>query len=88
VATLRAAPGGPGLRLQVVDQGIGMPAAQLDKIFDVFYQIDRAKLEQQGSGSGLAIVQGIVRLHGGAITASSTPNAGSIFTVDLPILSG
>jgi signal transduction histidine kinase len=88
VATLRAVPDGPGLRLQVVDQGIGMAAAQLDKIFDVFYQIDRAKLEQQGSGSGLAIVQGIVRLHGGAITASSTPNAGSIFTVDLPILSG
>jgi signal transduction histidine kinase len=86
LVTLRAAPGGLGLRLQVVDQGIGMPAAQLDKIFDLFYQIDRAKLEQQGSGSGLAIVQGLVRLHGGQVTALSTVDAGSTFTVELPSL--
>jgi two-component system sensor histidine kinase/response regulator len=64
VVTLRAAPGGPGVRIEVVDHGIGVPDSQLDKIFDMFYQIDRAKLEQQGSGSGLANVQGIVRMHG------------------------
>ena len=87
VVTLRAAPGGRGVRLQVVDQGIGMPADQLSKIFDVFYQIDRAKLEQQGSGSGLAIVQSIVRLHGGEISAVSAVGAGSTFTIELPVLS-
>ena len=88
VVTLRAAPGGRGVRLQVVDQGIGMPADQLSKIFDVFYQIDRAKLEQQGSGSGLAIVQGIVRLHGGEISAVSAVGEGSEFTIELPVMQG
>jgi two-component system sensor histidine kinase/response regulator len=84
--TLRAAAGGRGVRLEVVDEGIGMPAAQLDRIFDVFYQIDRAKLEQQGSGSGLAIVQSIVRLHGGIISIASQVQAGSTFTIELPAL--
>lgn len=84
--TLRAAPGGRGVRIEVVDQGIGIPAAQLDKIFDMFYQIDRAKLEQQGSGSGLAIVQSIVRMHGGEISAQSTEESGSTFTIELPAL--
>jgi two-component system sensor histidine kinase/response regulator len=86
VVTLRAAPGGLGVRIEVVDHGIGMPAAQLDKIFDMFYQIDRAKQEQQGSGSGLAIAQGIVRMHGGEITARSAQGAGSTFTIELPAL--
>jgi two-component system sensor histidine kinase/response regulator len=83
---LRAAPGGRGVRIEVLDQGIGMPAAQLDKIFDVFYQIDRAKLEQQGSGSGLAIAQSIVHLHGGEISAISQVDSGSTFTIELPSL--
>ena len=84
--TLRAAPGGRGVRLQVVDQGSGMPADQLGKICDMFYQIDRAKLEQQGSGSGLAIVQGIVRLHGGQVSAESVVDVGSTFTLELPAI--
>jgi signal transduction histidine kinase len=84
--TLRAAPGGLGVHIEVIDQGSGMPAAQLDKIFDVFYQIDRAKLEQQGSGSGLAIAQSIVHLHGGEISAASEVDSGSTFMIELPIL--
>jgi two-component system, sensor histidine kinase and response regulator len=86
VVTLRAAPGGRGVYIEVVDEGIGMPSAQLDKIFDMFYQIDRAKLEQQGSGSGLAIAQSIVRMHGGEIFAKSLVNTGSTFTIELPAL--
>jgi signal transduction histidine kinase len=73
-----------GLAIVVADDGIGMRAGELDKIFDVFHQIDRAKLEQQGSGSGLAIAHGIVRLHGGELTAASTVDAGSTFTIELP----
>ena len=83
---LCAGRGGRGLLIQVVDQGIGMPDAELDKIFDVFYQIDRAKMEQQGSGSGLAIAQSIVRLHGGEVTAVSRVDEGSTFTIDLPAI--
>jgi signal transduction histidine kinase len=83
---LCAGPGGRGLLIQVIDQGIGMPASELDKIFDVFYQIDRAKMEQQGSGSGLAIAHSIIRLHGGELTAFSQLDQGSTFTIDLPAL--
>ncbi len=84
--TLRAAPGGRGVRLEVVDEGIGMPAGQLDQIFDVFYQIDRAKLEQQGSGSGLAIARCIAQMHGGDITVTSVVDQGSTFTIELPVI--
>ncbi len=85
LVTVRARPGGRGLLLQVVDRGIGIPAAEQTKIFDLFYQIDRAKMEQQGSGSGLAIARGIVRLHGGELTCESVVDRGSTFTIDLPI---
>lgn len=84
--TLRAEPGGRGVLIHVIDHGIGMPASELDKIFDVFYQIDRAKLEQQGSGSGLAITQSIAQMHGGALSAQSVPGQGSTFTLALPSL--
>ncbi len=84
--TVRAQPGGRGVLIHVDDTGIGMPASELDKIFDALYQIDRAKMEQQGSGSGLAIAQSIARLHGGALTATSRLGQGSTFTLNLPVL--
>jgi len=83
---LRAQPGGRGVLIHVEDRGIGMPASELDKIFDVFYQIDRAKMEQQGSGSGLAIAQSIAKMHGGALTGASVLGQGSTFTLNLPVL--
>ena len=86
--SVRAQPGGRGVLIHIVDEGIGMPTAELDKIFDVFYQIDRAKMEQQGSGSGLAIAQSIARMHGGDLSATSVLGQGSTFTLDLPVLSG
>ena len=85
LVTVRARPGGRGVLIQVSDRGIGIPTAEQTKIFDVFYQIDRAKMEQQGSGSGLAIARGIVRLHGGDLTCQSAPEQGSTFTIELPL---
>jgi signal transduction histidine kinase len=82
---LSARAAGPRLVIRVKDDGIGMRAEEMDKIFDVFYQIDRAKLEQQGSGSGLAIARGLVNLHGGALSVESEYGAGSTFTIELPI---
>jgi two-component system sensor histidine kinase/response regulator len=85
MVVLRAEPGDQSLIIEIADDGIGMPEAELAKIFDVFHQIDRAKMEQQGSGSGLAITHGIVSLHGGRLSATSAVNAGSTFRMELPL---
>jgi signal transduction histidine kinase len=86
--TVGARAGGHGVLIEVEDEGIGMPAEELERIFDVFHQIDRAKMEQQGSGSGLAIVQSIAELHGGRVTATSALGAGSKFTLEVPAAEG
>jgi signal transduction histidine kinase len=70
--------------IEVADDGIGMPAKELGKISAMFYQIDRGRMEQQGSGSGLTIVEGIVAMHGGALTVTSELGVGSTFRIDLP----
>lgn len=72
------------VRIAVSDQGIGIGADDLPHIFSPFYQGNRAKTEQQGSGSGLAITKGIVELHGGQIEVESQPGVGSTFTIVLP----
>jgi signal transduction histidine kinase len=74
--------------LSVKDHGRGIPANELTSIFDVFYQIDRESFEDQGGGSGLAIVKRITELHGGQVAVESTVGEGSIFTIQLPILGG
>jgi len=79
-----ARPGGRGVVLEVRDTGIGMPAEELGRISEMFYQIDRATLEQRGSGVGLTIARGIVSLHGGELTVESEMGKGSTARVDLP----
>ena len=74
------------LRVIVEDQGIGIPESELASLFSVFYQIDRAKREQQGTGSGLAICKGLVALHDGRVTVKSEQGVGSVFTIELPIV--
>jgi signal transduction histidine kinase len=80
-----ARPGGRGLLIEVKDAGIGMPAEELDRISEMFYQIDRATLEQRGSGVGLTIVRGIVSLHGGELNVESELGKGSTARLDLPV---
>jgi len=79
-----SAPGGGSIVIRVKDEGIGIRAEELTKLFDMFHQIDRAKMEQQGSGSGLAIMRGIVMMHGGTLNVASEYGAGSTFTIELP----
>lgn len=74
------------IRLSVSDNGIGLPIHVQNKIFDLFYQYDRRRLEQQGTGTGLAIAKGLVELHRGQIEVQSEENAGTIITVTLPVL--
>lgn len=73
------------LTLTVSDTGRGIAAEHLGKIFDRFYRVTNTRgMNQDGSGLGLAIAKWIVTEHGGTIRVSSTPAAGTSFTVVLP----
>ncbi|MEZ6036625.1 MAG: ATP-binding protein [Planctomycetota bacterium] len=74
---------GPGVLIEIVDHGVGIDAAQLERIFDPYYST-----KPHGSGLGLAIAHSIVARHGGRITVSSSPGHGSTFRVHLPACSG
>ena len=82
---VRLAPAGSGARIDVIDTGVGIDAAELPHIFERFYRGSQAN-EARGSGSGLglAIVRSIVDMHGGAISVESQVGSGSRFTVTLP----
>lgn len=77
---------GAEVEISVTDNGPGIPADQLDRIFDRFTRGD-AGLTQRvgGTGLGLAISKSLVELHGGSIAAESTPGVGSTFRVRLPV---
>jgi PAS domain S-box-containing protein len=72
----------------VRDTGIGIPAESLPRIFDMFSQVDRSiERSSGGLGIGLALVKGLVEMHGGTVTAlSAGPKKGTTFTVELPVL--
>jgi signal transduction histidine kinase len=73
----------------VSDTGIGIPAPEMDHIFDRFFRGQRPRRMQiPGTGLGLAIVKEIVELHDGRITVRSKPEEGSTFTVWLPVADG
>lgn len=71
--------------LEVADTGIGIPTADLDRIFERFYRVDRDRSRDLGgTGLGLSIVKHLAQLYGGAITVESRLNRGSTFRVRLP----
>jgi signal transduction histidine kinase/CheY-like chemotaxis protein len=77
---------GDTARVTVRDTGIGIPAAALPTIFDMFSQVDRpVERSAGGLGIGLALVKGLTEMHGGTVTAASD-GRGSTFTVCLPVL--
>jgi len=69
----------------IEDEGVGIEEQELSELFNIFHQIDRSKTEQQGTGSGLSIANGIVEIHGGRIEVESALGVGSTFKVYLPI---
>ena len=74
------------VKIQVIDQGIGIPVKEQARIFERFYRVDRARSrEKGGTGLGLSIVKHITELHGGKVTVESIEGKGSTFTVTLPI---
>jgi two-component system OmpR family sensor kinase len=80
---LRAAREGPAILIEVADDGVGIPPAHLGRVFERFYQSDTARNER-GAGLGLAIVEAIVRAHGGTVQASSVLGHGTTISVRLP----
>src|SRR5262249_41375759 len=76
---------GRDVHLWVKDEGRGIPKMELDNIWQSFYQIDRARNEDQGAGAGLAIVRGIAELHSGTVHVTSEPDKGSTFELILPL---
>lgn len=79
-----AAPEPGGVRITVTDDGAGIAAGDLPRVFDMFAQ-GTSDATGQGLGIGLALVKGLVELHGGAVQAySAGPGCGSTFTIRLP----
>jgi len=74
------------IRFSVIDTGIGIDAAKIDRIFEPFIQGDTNIVREfGGTGLGLTITHRIVELMGGAITVSSTPGLGSVFAFSVPL---
>jgi signal transduction histidine kinase len=73
--------------IRVTDSGIGIPAGELDRIFDQFYQVeDHMVRKHQGMGLGLSIVKAIAEAHGGRVWAESAgPERGATFTIALTL---
>ena len=73
------------LLVSVTDSGIGVPRRDLDRIFERFYRVDRARSRRTGgTGLGLAIVRHVASNHRGEIRVESSEGVGSVFTLVLP----
>jgi signal transduction histidine kinase len=83
--TLGARADAARVTIEVRDQGIGIPSEELERVTEMFYQWDRARREQQGTGSGLFIAQSIVALHGGRLSLASEAGVGTAVTIELPV---
>ncbi|MDX1523352.1 MAG: ATP-binding protein [Anaerolineae bacterium] len=74
------------VHLSVVDEGIGIPPAEQEKIFERFHRVDnRLARQAEGTGLGLFLVKAVVEAHGGRVWVDSVPGQGATFWVELPI---
>jgi two-component system sensor histidine kinase SenX3 len=87
--TLTAHRSGTMVDLSVADEGIGIPADELERIFERFYRVDPARHRSTGgTGLGLSIVKHVAAAHGGEVKVWSRPGHGSTFTLRLPRAAG
>ncbi|MCB1019560.1 MAG: histidine kinase, partial [Acidobacteria bacterium] len=71
------------VRIEVADDGVGIPRDKLARIFDPFFT---TKAPKRGTGLGLSVSYGIIKEHAGSLTADSTPGHGATFTIELPAI--
>ncbi len=83
VVGLKSEPG--WLAISVCDSGPGIRQEEREHLFDIFYQVNRDQLEQQGIGAGLAILKHVVDLHGGQIKIGDNAGGGACMTLRLPV---
>jgi two-component system sensor histidine kinase KdpD len=77
---------GASLRVQVLDDGPGIPHTELERVFDKFYRVSKSDNQRAGTGLGLAICRGFVEAMSGTITAGNrTEERGTVFTITLPV---
>jgi len=75
----------PWIEVMVVDQGVGIPQRDLDRIFERFYRVDRARSRDTGgTGLGLSIVRHVAHNHRGEVFVASVEGEGSTFALRLP----
>jgi two-component system phosphate regulon sensor histidine kinase PhoR len=73
------------VQITVRDEGCGIEAEHLPRLFERFYRVDKARSRKLGgTGLGLSIVKHIVQAHGGTVAVESEPGVGSTFTIRLP----
>jgi two-component system, OmpR family, sensor histidine kinase KdpD len=74
------------VKLEVADEGMGIPAEEIDRIFEKFHRADKEDRVQAGTGLGLAISRGFIEAMGGSITAANrSDRPGAVFTITMPI---
>lgn len=84
--TVEVRSGDGGVEVAVSDTGIGIPSAEIPRIFERFYRVDKGRSrELGGTGLGLSIVKHIVEAHGGLVNVESSPGQGSRFSFFLPL---
>ncbi len=75
----------PAIRVRVLDEGVGIPADELEAVFDKFVQSSKTKSGAGGTGLGLAICREIIQQHGGRLWAENNEERGACFTAVLPV---
>ena len=84
--SIRAARDKDTILLQIIDEGGGIPPAELDSVFDKFYRVEKSDRVRPGTGLGLAISRGFVEaMHGTISAANRTDRSGAVITIRLPV---
>lgn len=87
--TVRARRQGDRILIAILDEGEGLPEADVERVFDKFYRVRKGDRVRAGTGLGLAISRGFVEAMGGTVTAGNRPDrSGACFTVSLPVPAG